>query len=88
MTETVEQLQERGYFVKAFPARYASALVNYDLSSTDLDSWDRVDIMDIIETFGFAVGIVEQDPYFGTYIGDGLGCDMCRYVFDPPELAD
>ena len=86
--ERINELETKGFVVKSFPARYASALVNNDDSSTDLDIWDKNRIGYIIQDLGNAIDIVDIDPYFGYYDGDGLKCDMCRYVFDPPELAD
>ena len=85
--ERVLELEEKGFIVRAYPARFASALVNNDRSSTDLDDWDIEDIDNIILDWGYAIDIVDIDPYFGYYTGDGLFGDMCRYVFEQPKFA-
>ena len=63
---------------KVYPARWASALVNGDFSSSDLDDADIAGIRKVIDEYGDALDVSEG--FIGNY--NGLLDTMATYVFE------
>ena len=68
------------------PARYASALINNDMSSEDLDEQDKIEIQDIIHTYGSAIDVGEG--YYGYDEQSGKHGQVADYTFYSNEHPD
>ena len=58
--------ETRGYAVFTLPARFASALINYDWSSSELTSWDSLSIGKFIEDENIIsfIDVIDDEPHF------------------------
>ena len=58
--------ETRGYAVFTLPARFASALINNDWSSSELTSWDSLSIGKFIEDENIIsfIDVIDDEPHF------------------------
>ena len=82
--------ETRGYAVLTLPARFASALINDDWSSTDLSDGDKdaiKKIYDLTEIVEF-IDIIDDEPYFkwSNFLYSG-GDNVLRYLARIDETA-
>ena len=61
--------QTRGYSIFTLPARFASAAINDDWSSSDLSDSDKVTLERFIKEYGIIefIDIIDNEPFFKRY---------------------